>query len=275
MNSGRNILKRYNRYFNIFREKIIFEMNLEYQDVWNKIQARKENVPNPEVHLHKVRLNFSTYSEESTPKPALSNEMYTCVGRLKFYPDKMIYMYLEVSTNPRFPKAPWPAKVTWKVELIDENDDTRKLPLGESSFIFNKPKQGFASHPNDWISVSYNQLKGSPLIGPDKSMTIKWSVISEPALEYLYLEQLEDIILQREINSDRLNLRRGLEKIEEINNLSKENTVKISKLHGCIERIQEGWEKSILDLRTELTAHSAQISSLESNVQTLKDTVLS
>ncbi|KAH9489589.1 hypothetical protein Btru_037580, partial [Bulinus truncatus] len=176
------------------------------QEIKLKILSRRGNAPPPRIHLQRIsdiRSKFEVYSEDATPKPALSN-IYSCVGRIKFYPSKDMFMNLELSNIAgSFNQSIWPVRATWQIEMIEESDSTKTFPVGENHYIFNKPRQGFVSHCSDMFSITLDQLEESGMIGPDGSVTFKWSVSAFPALELEYLELLEDILLDIDLNEDR------------------------------------------------------------------------
>ncbi|KAK0049970.1 hypothetical protein Bpfe_020521 [Biomphalaria pfeifferi] len=144
--------------------------------------------------IDNVEEKFQNYLEEVTAK-SIFNEMYFCRIRMKFYGDKMLFFYLEISENGQ-EEAIWPVKITWKVEIIDENnaeDKKKVLVLGELSSLYNKPKEGLASHSNDWISVNLEKIISSGLIS-DNSVTVKWSALVEPVLIDNFLDRFEELV---------------------------------------------------------------------------------
>ncbi|KAK6961637.1 hypothetical protein BgiMline_034364 [Biomphalaria glabrata] len=152
--------------------------------------------------IDNVEEKFQNYLEEVTAK-SIFNDMYFCRIRMKFYGDKMLFFYLEVSENGQ-EKAIWPVKITWKVEIIDENnteDKKKVLVLGELSSLYNKPKEGLASHSNDWISVSLEKIISSGLIS-DNSVTVKWSALVEPVLMDNFLYRFEMLVKSAEDKFD-------------------------------------------------------------------------
>ncbi|KAK6961629.1 hypothetical protein BgiMline_034356, partial [Biomphalaria glabrata] len=145
---------------------------------------------------------FQNYLEEVTAK-TIFNKMYFCRIRMKFYGDKMLFFYLEVSENGQ-EEAIWPVRITWKVEIIDENnaeDKKKVLVLGELSSLYNKPKEGLASHSNDWISVSLEKMISSGLIS-ENSVTVKWSALVEPILMDNFLDRFEKLVKSAEDKFD-------------------------------------------------------------------------
>ncbi|KAI8776117.1 hypothetical protein BgiMline_034355 [Biomphalaria glabrata] len=163
-----------------------------------EIDGIKNSPTNEKEYIQRisdVEVKFQKFHEEVTPKPVLS-DLYTCVGKIKCY-DDMLAIHFELLDNDKVQRL-WSAKATGKVELVDDESSIDPFPLGEASCLFNKPRQGFTAHPSDWISIRYNDIRQSRLIGPDNSMTIKWTVLVEPVLQNIYLEQFEQLLINAE-----------------------------------------------------------------------------
>ncbi|XP_013085088.2 uncharacterized protein LOC106069871 [Biomphalaria glabrata] len=208
-----------------------------------ELESIKNKPTNKQVYIQRisdVEGKFHRFHEEVTPKPVLS-ELYTCVGRMRFY-DEMLAIYFEILDNDKVQRL-WPAKATWKVELVDDDDNSvDPFPLGEASCLFNKPRQGFTSHPTDWISIRYNDIRQSRLIGADNSITIKWTVLVEPVLQNIYLEEFEQLLINAERYFDFFNggeISQIKESLAEIKNKSEEHERKISDLQNLLPEIQE------------------------------------
>ncbi|KAI8776120.1 hypothetical protein BgiMline_034359 [Biomphalaria glabrata] len=188
-----------------------------------------------------IESKFNSFHEEVTPKPVLSY-LYTCVGRMKFYGDQILSIYLEVSDNEKA-KQFWPAKARWKVELLDENNqNSSAFNLGESTCLFNKPRQGFTAHPSDWISIRYNDFRQSRLIGPDNSMTIRWTVLVEPVLQNIYFEQFEQLLINAERYFDFFNggeIKQIKDKVSELRITNIEHEKKMSDLMTEFPKIKK------------------------------------
>ncbi|KAH9524155.1 hypothetical protein Btru_048270 [Bulinus truncatus] len=241
--------------------------------VLNEIEKLKVNPPNCKeytLRIADIEQKFDRFYEEVTPKPVLS-DVYTCVGRMKFYGDGMLFIYLEISENDRGP-LPWPVRATWRVELLDENDYSNKekiYKLGEATCLFNKPRQGFVSHPNDWISVKLDQIKYSGRISQDRSVTIRWSVITEPVLQDVYLEQFVELLKTTQkyfdcFHGDELKeIQNGVSAATE---KSKEHEEKISSLQKLIPGINEKLDK--IEIKQDsIDAHYKNIQSfLDNNI---------
>ncbi|KAK0049969.1 hypothetical protein Bpfe_020520 [Biomphalaria pfeifferi] len=160
---------------------------------------------------------------------------------MRFY-DEMLAIHFEILENDKVQRL-WPAKATWKVELVDDDDGSiEPFCLGEASCLFNKPRQGFTSHSTDWISIRYNEIQQSRLICADNSITIKWTVLVEPVLQNIYLEQFEQLLINAEqyfdfFNGGEINLIK--ESLAEIKNKSEEHERKISHLQSILPEIKE------------------------------------
>lgn len=153
--------------------------------------------------ITKFKDRFHQYYEEITPKVHLGS-LYSCTGRLKFYQDNKLYIYLEVSektTNSHGSAAVWPVKLTWKLEIVDQDKDD-SFSLGEASCTFNKPRQGFVAHPNDWICVDYERIVHSGLIGRDGAATLRWTFVATPILQVDNVEEFQKILENLEIFCD-------------------------------------------------------------------------
>ncbi|CAL1528223.1 unnamed protein product, partial [Lymnaea stagnalis] len=154
--------------------------------------------------IEKCKTKFDRYHETTTPKSVLSKS-YNCTGRLKFYSDKMLYIYLEVAEKLKKPLPctfMWPVKLTWKVDIIDEDDEDNTAScccLGQATSIFNKPNQGFVSFPNDWIAKDFNAIDIPKFLADDGSMTLRWTVITEPLLPSVYVEDFQKLLVKLEV----------------------------------------------------------------------------
>ncbi|CAL1528218.1 unnamed protein product, partial [Lymnaea stagnalis] len=81
----------------------------------------------------------------------------------------------------------------WKLEIVDE-DSGKTVSLGEASCVFNRPRQGFVSHPNDWISIDLDTIVSSGCIAPDGSATLKWTVVTKPILQIENVAEFHEIL---------------------------------------------------------------------------------
>lgn len=147
--------------------------------------------------IYNIENSFSKYAEYKTPKQQIST-FGKWMGRLKFYGDNLLYLYLEVypsqqSNNQTF-RAEWPAKITWKVEIIDDNDDKRIHVIDQTWCYFHKPRQGDRALPNDWMKVHLDVIKNTGLIQPDGSIVLRWTVTLESVMYCAQVDDMKNIL---------------------------------------------------------------------------------